>query len=117
MNFINFYHNNYYKSDLFQFLMSGNIDLLAALEIQDEDVHVETYYSKQKQKHGFIISRREKDSYRMILNTEPIFETKETAKTKGDSFVEGVRKLDLSLQKSQLEDIMRRESTKTVSEG
>jgi len=95
---------------------SMGIDLLTALIIQNNDVNVETYYSKQERKYGLVISRMERDNYRMLVSTEPIFGTKRGAKKTGNSLVKEIRELDLTPQKSKLENIMGGEETKLVSE-
>ena len=90
--------------------MGERIDLLTALIIQSNEVSVETYYSGTEKKYGFVISRMERSNYREVVSTIPLYSTKREAKRGGNCFVESVKKLDLSPEKSELARIMEREA-------
>jgi len=69
---------------------------LSALIINGNDVNVETYSQRDTRKHGFIISRFENGNYRMIVSTEPIYETKKKAREEGKELVKKVKEMDVS---------------------
>lgn len=95
------------------------ISLMSALMIQGDDTYVGVYSNKEKTGYGFVVYLMKRgEIHTEIVSTIPNvpFMTEEEAQTAGDELVSQVRGMDLSSQRSKLEDIMGPETKKAVSE-
>jgi hypothetical protein len=95
------------------------IDLLTAMMIQGNKTMINTYTNKEKKGYGFIVYLMKRgEIHTMLVSTLPNYpySRKKEAKKAGDNLVEEVRKLDLTPQKSELENIIGKEEAKLVSE-
>ena len=80
------------------------VSLLTALLIQSNEVEINLYQDGKSKKWGYEVSRMERGNYRLLVDCQAVYDSREIAQKEGEGFVKSIKKLDLKAKRTGLAD-------------